>query len=346
MNAEHAEEYTQSLGQIVAGGWRQIALGEKLGVPKALGLSTREWVDERLGGYVKLSIEERHGAVKELTADGMSARKIAEVIGVSHATAANDVKKLTPPDPVADIATLTTDALDIQAAKDKQAKRAERDQAIAQRRAEQEQQAREQIAASESRPYTLEVADIRTWRPNGVDAVITDPPYITDDAVELHSLLGDFALDVLPDGGALAVMTWQPLLPDVMAALAAKPALVYRWTAAWFYETSARTPERTPRVFDGWKPVLVYHKGRIPDEVTYLYDVVHSPDADKNHHEWGQSPEGFRQLVRAFTEPGQTVADPFLGGGTTAVAALAEARRFAGCDISREAVTTTEKRLS
>lgn len=222
--------------------------------------------------------------------------------------------------------------------------RSERDAAIKERRAKQIEEA-QQSMDDDGSVLRLEVADVHSWRPAGVDAIITDPPYISDDAVELHKALGDFAVDVLPDGGALAILTWQPLLPEVFQALD-RPELVYRWTAAWIYETSARTPERKPRVFDGWKPILVYHKGYIPEEVTYLYDTVTSPDADKDHHEWGQSPEGFMQLVRAFTEPGQTVCDPFLGGGTTAVAALAETRRFVGCDIDEAAIETTRQRLT
>ncbi len=38
MNKDDAEEYTQSLGQVVGGAWRQIALAKRLGVPKALGV--------------------------------------------------------------------------------------------------------------------------------------------------------------------------------------------------------------------------------------------------------------------------------------------------------------------
>lgn len=219
--------------------------------------------------------------------------------------------------------------------------RSERDGEIAARRVKQLAEA--QTAMVDYVP-DLVVGDVLTWRPTGVSAIVTDPPYITDDAVELHRQLGDFAVDVLPEGGALAVLTWQPLLPAVFAALT-RPELVYRWTAAWVYETSARTPERRPRVFDGWKPVLVYHKGYVPDDVTYLYDVVRSPDADKEHHEWGQAPEGFAQLVRAFSEPGELVCDPFLGAGTTAVAALSEWRRFCGCDIDPEWVQKTQRRL-
>jgi hypothetical protein len=39
-------------------------------VPKALGFTTEQWVNDRLGGYVKMSIAERREAVKELAAEG------------------------------------------------------------------------------------------------------------------------------------------------------------------------------------------------------------------------------------------------------------------------------------
>lgn len=90
MNAGDAEEYTQALGQVVAGGWRQVALGERLGVPEALGLSTRDWVEDRLGGYVRLSIPDRREAVAELTEEGMSTRDIGDVLGVDQKTVSND----------------------------------------------------------------------------------------------------------------------------------------------------------------------------------------------------------------------------------------------------------------
>lgn len=100
MNKEDAEEYTQSLGQIVAGSWRQIALAKRLGIPKALGLTVEEWVKSRLGGYIKYSIEERREIVKELTNDGMSTREVADVLGITHPTVLKDKsgKNLPPED--------------------------------------------------------------------------------------------------------------------------------------------------------------------------------------------------------------------------------------------------------
>lgn len=65
-------------------------------MPEALGLSTREWVDERLGGYVRLSIPERREAVAELTAEGMSTRGIADILGVGQSTVDRDVDAIDP----------------------------------------------------------------------------------------------------------------------------------------------------------------------------------------------------------------------------------------------------------
>jgi hypothetical protein len=90
MRPEDAEEYTQALRQVVAGGWRQIALGRRLGVPEALGLTTEAWVNERLGGYVRLHAPERRDAVAVLTAEGMSNVAIGEVLGVDERTVRRD----------------------------------------------------------------------------------------------------------------------------------------------------------------------------------------------------------------------------------------------------------------
>lgn len=90
MKVEHAEEFTQALGQIASGAWRQIALAQEIGVPQALGLTTREWVEQRLGGYVRLSMPERREAVAELTANGKSSTETADVLGIHKATVNRD----------------------------------------------------------------------------------------------------------------------------------------------------------------------------------------------------------------------------------------------------------------
>jgi transposase len=95
MNRQDAEEYTESLGQIVVGSWRQVALAQRLGVPEALNMTIEQWVSERLGGYVKLVRDERRKAVSDLSNSGHSTREIAEIIGVSKSTVAADVQNRT-----------------------------------------------------------------------------------------------------------------------------------------------------------------------------------------------------------------------------------------------------------
>lgn len=51
------------------------------------------------------------------------------------------------------------------------------------------------------------------------------------------------------------------------------------------------------------------------------------------------------RIVRASSDPGSLVVDPFSGSGTTLVAAAAAGRRFAGSDIGELAITTTRARL-
>lgn len=91
ISREEAEEFTQALGQVLGGGWRLIFHAYRQGIPAALGLTTRDWAEQRLGGYIRLPIEERREAVAELTeGEGLSTREAAEVLGVGKSTVERD----------------------------------------------------------------------------------------------------------------------------------------------------------------------------------------------------------------------------------------------------------------
>ena len=53
----------------------------------------------------------------------------------------------------------------------------------------------------------------------------------------------------------------------------------------------------------------------------------------------------FRELIEKHSNAGDIVIDPFLGSGTTAIAALELGRRFAGCDIDRQYVDVSLRRI-
>lgn len=52
-----------------------------------------------------------------------------------------------------------------------------------------------------------------------------------------------------------------------------------------------------------------------------------------------------QKLIEMFTEEGQTVFDPFIGSGTTAVAAIRAGRKYLGCEIDSEFCDICEQRI-
>ena len=49
--------------------------------------------------------------------------------------------------------------------------------------------------------------------------------------------------------------------------------------------------------------------------------------------------------IEKYTNPGDLILDPFLGSGTTAVAAIRTGRRFIGMEISPEYCAIAQKRV-
>ena len=64
---------------------------------------------------------------------------------------------------------------------------------------------------------------------------------------------------------------------------------------------------------------------------------------DKRFHKWGQSESGMADIIERFTETGQLICDPFVGGGTTAIVAMEMERQFVGCDIDETCIVAVEE---
>jgi site-specific DNA-methyltransferase (adenine-specific) len=169
------------------------------------------------------------------------------------------------------------------------------------------------------------------------NAVITDPPYPKEFLPLFTELAEACKFANVP---LVAVMSGQSYLPEVLQRLCEH--LNYRWTLAYLTPGGQAVQLWKAEVNTFWKPILLFG-----DAMDWLGDVVTSKvnDNDKRFHEWGQSESGMADLVERLTKPGQLVCDPFLGGGATAIAALALGRRFVGCDISAECIETTRQRV-
>lgn len=192
--------------------------------------------------------------------------------------------------------------------------------------------------------YQLFVADVRTCEavaPGSVDVIITDPPYPRE-YLPLYEDLAKLATRVLKPGGSLLVMVGQSYLPAILEFMT--PHINYHWMLAYL-TPGGQSPQLWQRnVNTFWKPVLWFVNGEYQGD--WIGDVVKSDTNDKRFHAWGQSESGMAALVEKFSKPGDTILDPFVGGGTTGVVALLMNRQFIGFDVEEDAVAQSVARLA
>lgn len=91
------------------------------------------------------------------------------------------------------------------------------------------------------------------------------------------------------------------------------------------------------------KGVKVY--GGFADHKTYWITPLNTADKKKYNHPTIKPLDIIRTMIRNSCPPGGTVFDPFMGSGTTGVAAVLEGRNFIGCEIDPGYYKTAEQRI-
>ena len=77
-----------------------------------------------------------------------------------------------------------------------------------------------------------------------------------------------------------------------------------------------------------------------------VYELPIPRHNGKRQHPTQKPEELFAELVCKHSNPGDLVVDPFLGAGTTAMAALKNGRRFTGCDIDERYAQISRERVA
>lgn len=124
----------------------------------------------------------------------------------------------------------------------------------------------------------------------------------------------------------------------------------------WFTKTNdyifnldpVRIPQKYPgkKYFKGEKAgqYSCNPLGKNPSDVWTIPNVKHN-HVEKTDHPCQFPVELIERLVLSMTNPGSLVVDPFMGVGTTAIAAVRHQRRAAGAEIFNDYYTTALERL-
>ena len=202
--------------------------------------------------------------------------------------------------------------------------------------------------------YVGDVGEAAQVADGSVDCIITDPPYAKE-FLPVYGALSKTAARILKPGGSCLVMAGQSYLPEVIAGLSKH--LNYHWTVSYMTPGGQAVQVWGRKAITFWKPVLWFVNGSYDsdwvgdvasEEPGWLKDVVNSDvnGNDKRFHDWGQSESGIGDLLYRFSNAGERICDPFVGGGTTAVVAVQMNRSFVGLDSDPRAIATTLGRLA
>ncbi len=109
----------------------------------------------------------------------------------------------------------------------------------------------------------------------------------------------------------------------------------YRWLRWLFNQNDG---EDLRREYEDLRPTF-NNPGRVSS-------VWQGPPAKRNGHETPKPEWLLERIIRATSNEGDLIFDPFMGSGTTAVAADRLGRKFFGCDISGKYVKMSLDRIN
>lgn len=198
---------------------------------------------------------------------------------------------------------------------------------------------------------SLAVADIARLplADNSVDMIFTDPPYLRQ-YLPCYGHLAREAMRVLKPGGFVLAMAGGVYINQIFRMFD-DAGLTFYWEydlamngaqtgIVWRSVNGHNMPISTRQ-----KRIIAYSKGAAISR-TATVAIYETTSGDKRYHAWGQEVSSARYFVDCFTQPGDTVLDPFIGGGTTAVACELIGRNCIGFDIDPAAIEITRNRLA
>ncbi len=217
-------------------------------------------------------------------------------------------------------------------------------------------------------PFVLSAQDAVGWlrdqATESIDLLITDPAY---ESLEKHRAIGT---TTRLKHSKSSSNDWFTIFPNTrFGELFQEVFRVMKRNTHFYLLCDAETmfvakPEAEQAGFRFWKPlvwdkrtigmgyhyraryefILFFEKGKRRLNDLGVADVISVPRI-RGGYPAEKPPELAEVLIRQSSQPGDVVADPFMGSGSVGVAAVRLGRRFLGNDLNPEAVRIAAQRL-
>jgi DNA modification methylase len=118
------------------------------------------------------------------------------------------------------------------------------------------------------------------------------------------------------------------------------------WTLGWFFVGGCRGRWG----FNHWQPVLAYGADPLHRLSMMHTDVIRANNAaleDRSEHPCPKPLPFMRKLInRVAPSPADVILDPFMGSGTTGVAAIQLGHKFIGIEINGDYLAIAQRRIA
>lgn len=207
-----------------------------------------------------------------------------------------------------------------------------------------------------------------------VDHIITDPPYNIsqdnnfktmnsakrqgvdfgdwDKEFDLYSWITKYA-KILKPGGSFIIFTSYRYISYVIDALESDKSIIVKDVLKWIKSNPMPRNINRRYVQDTEFAIWAVKKGEKwifnkPEETSYLRAEFHTPTVagkERTKHPTQKSERLMENIIKIHTNKNQVILDPFMGSGTTGVAAINLDRRFIGVELDKEYFDIANERI-
>lgn len=201
-------------------------------------------------------------------------------------------------------------------------------------------------SSSKSCCTNLMLGDMRELGKNipdeSIDLIFTDPPY-SEKSLVLYEDLAKLSCRISKQGSSLGM--YAPNQLDKIFRMLDNFDLKYADIIA-VHQNGDTAKLRKYGVWADCKFLIWCFKGDKPTKFHDLSNFIQSEAVDKHNHKWEQLTIEATNMINPLTLEGMTVLDPFMGSGTTGIAALKLNRKFIGIEIDPLHYSIAQTRLS